>query len=62
MLNEDYKEMLQFLLEEKAEFILGCAYALGAHRYPRATGDTDTWVRADEKNWKKPTPEGRALM
>ena len=53
MLNEDYKEMLQYLLEEKAEFILVGAYALGVHGYPRATGDIDIWVKADEKNSKK---------
>jgi len=53
MLNEDYREMLQFLLEEKAEFILVGAYALGVHGYPRATGDIDIWVKADEKNSRK---------
>ena len=53
MLNKDYKEMLQFLLEEKVEFILVGAYALGAHGYPRATGDIDIWVNADENNSKK---------
>ena len=45
--------MLQFLLEEKVEFILVGAYALGAHGYPRATGDIDIWVKADENNSKK---------
>jgi len=53
MLNKDYKEMLQFLLEEKVEFILVGAYALGAHGYPRATGDIDIWVKADENNSKR---------
>ena len=53
MLNKDYKEMLQFLLEEKVEFILVGAYALAAHGYPRATGDIDIWVKADENNSKK---------
>ncbi len=28
MLNEDYKEMLQFLADEKAKFLLVGAYAL----------------------------------
>jgi hypothetical protein len=50
MLNKDYKEMLQFLLEENVDFILVGAYALGAHGYPRATGDIDIWVRPDKKN------------
>lgn len=50
MLNEDYKEMLQLLLEEQVDFIVVGAYALGAHGFPRATGDIDIWVKADEIN------------
>jgi len=50
MLNKDYKEMLQLLLEEHVDFILVGAYALGAHGYPRATGDIDIWVKTDEIN------------
>ena len=50
MLNKDYKEMLQLLLEEQVDFILVGAYALGAHGYPRATGDIDICVKADEIN------------
>ncbi len=50
MLNKDYKEMLQLLLEEQVDFILVGAYALGAHGYPRATGDIDIWVKTDEIN------------
>ena len=50
MLNKDYKEMFQLLLEEQVDFILVGAYALAAHGYPRATGDIDIWVKADEIN------------
>jgi Nucleotidyl transferase AbiEii toxin, Type IV TA system len=53
MLNEDYKEMLQSLLDQKAEFIVVGAYALAAHGFPRATGDIDIWIKPDEKNSKK---------
>lgn len=42
--------MLQLLLEEQVDFILVGAYALAAHGYPRATGDIDIWVRAEEIN------------
>jgi hypothetical protein len=42
--------MLQLLLEEHVDFILVGAYALGAHGYPRATGDIDIWVKTDEIN------------
>jgi hypothetical protein len=37
-------------LEEQVDFILVGAYALAAHGYPRATGDMDIWVKADEIN------------
>jgi hypothetical protein len=33
--------MLQLLSEEQVDFIIVGAYALGAHGYPRATGDID---------------------
>ena len=53
MLNEDYKEMLQLLSEEQFDFIIVGAYALGAHGYPRATGDIDSWVKPNNTNSRK---------
>ncbi len=50
MLNEDYKEILQGLLDAGVEFLLVGAYALAAHGYPRATGDIDIWVRPSPGN------------
>jgi hypothetical protein len=50
MLNDDYREMLHILLEERVEFILVGAYALAAHGYPRATGDIDIWVHPSSGN------------
>ena len=52
-MNEDYKEMLQSLLDQKVEFIVVGAYALAAHGFPRATGDMDIWIKPNEKNSKK---------
>ena len=34
MLNEDYKEMLRALSDEKARFLLVGAYAMAVHGYP----------------------------
>ena len=34
MLNEDYRDMLHALSEEKVKFLLVGAYALAAHGYP----------------------------
>lgn len=54
MLNQDYKEMLQCLLEENVKFLLIGAYALAVHGFPRATKDIDFFV------W--PTPENAANL
>lgn len=39
MLNEDYKDILRALCDEKARFLLVGAYAMAAHGFPRATMD-----------------------
>jgi len=53
MLNDDYKEMLSILSEEKVKFLVIGAFALSTYGYPRATGDIDIWVEANEENSKK---------
>ena len=50
MLNEDYRDMLQSLADEKVRFLLVGAYALAAHGYPRATMDIDIWVMPSAEN------------
>ena len=50
MLNEDYKDMLQALSDEKVKFLLIGAYAMAAHGYPRATMDIDIWVMPSPQN------------
>jgi len=50
MLNEDYKEMLSILSEEKVRYLVIGAFALSTYGYPRATGDIDIWIDADEEN------------
>jgi len=50
MLNEDYRDMLHALSDEKVEFLLVGAYALAAHGYPRATMDIDIWVMPSPQN------------
>ncbi len=50
MLNEDYKDMLHALSDERVSFILVGAYALAAHGYPRATMDIDIWVMPSPEN------------
>ncbi len=53
MLNKDYKEMLLCLKQEGVKFLLVGAYALGAHGYPRSTGDIDIWIEPSQENSTK---------
>jgi predicted nucleotidyltransferase len=50
MLNKDYKEMLQCLLQENVRFLLVGAYAVAVHGFPRATKDIDFFVWATPEN------------
>ncbi len=50
MLNSDYRDMLQLLLDHQVKFLLVGAYAMGIHGYPRATGDIDIWVQPSAEN------------
>ncbi len=53
MLNEDYKEILQILLNNEVKFLVVGAYAMAVYGYPRATGDFDIWVEATSGNSQK---------
>ena len=48
-MNQDFRDMLNELSAEGADFLVVGAYALAIHGVVRATGDIDFWVR--------PTPE-----
>jgi len=50
MLNKDYKEMLQSLLDNEVEFLIVGAYAMAIYGYPRATGDLDLWILTSNEN------------
>ena len=50
MLNNDYKDMLLALSDEKVKFLLVGAYAMAVHGYPRATMDIDIWVMPSQEN------------
>lgn len=50
MLNEDYRDILLSLSNNKVAYLVVGAYALGIHGYPRATGDIDIWVAATPEN------------
>jgi len=46
----DFREFLQFLNEEKVEYLVVGGYAVGFHGYPRATKDIDIWVAVHPDN------------
>jgi len=54
MLNEDYRDILRLLNDEKSRFLLVEAYALAAHGYLRATMAIVIWVG--------PTPDTAAPL
>jgi len=45
--------MLRVLSDNGVRFLVVGAYALGAHGYPRATGDIDIWVDPSPENSKR---------
>lgn len=47
-LNPDFRDMLVALKDADVEYLVVGAYAVAAHGYPRATGDLDIWIRADD--------------
>ena len=49
-MNEDYKDMLRTLSEEKVKYLLVGAYAMATHGYPRSTLDIDLWVIPSPQN------------
>ena len=53
LLNEDFQDLLQALLDEKVAFLIVGAYALAIHGVPRATGDLDIWIKPAPDNAKR---------
>lgn len=48
--NEDFRDMLQALVDEGVEFVIVGAHAMAVHGVPRATGDIDILVRPSPDN------------
>jgi len=48
-LNPDFKDMLLALKDANVDYLVVGAYAVAAHGHPRATGDLDIWIRANEE-------------
>jgi hypothetical protein len=52
-LNADFRDILEALGEQGADFVVVGAYAMAAHGVPRATGDIDILVRPDLGNGRR---------
>ena len=50
LLNNDFKEFVQFLNANAVEYLVVGGYALMAHGHPRYTGDIDFWVNPAPTN------------
>ena len=49
-LNPDFRDMVEALCEEGADFLIVGAYAVSFHGHPRTTGDMDLFVRSTQDN------------
>ena len=50
MFSQDFREFLELLIKNKAEYLLVGGYAVGIHGHPRYTGDLDIWLNATTLN------------
>ena len=50
ILHKDLKEFLGLLNKHKVRYLVVGGYAVGAHGYPRYTGDLDVFVDAEPQN------------
>ncbi len=44
MFSQDFKEFIELLIKNKAEYLIVGGYAVGIHGHPRYTGDLDIWL------------------
>lgn len=52
VLNPDYRDMVECLLNEGVDFMLVGGYAVSLHGWPRTTFDIDFWIMANAENAK----------
>jgi predicted nucleotidyltransferase len=54
MFSRDFREFIELLIKNKAEYLIVGGYAVGIHGHPRYTGDLDIWLN--------PTPQNAELI
>src|SRR5215831_5132042 len=50
MFSPDFREFIELLIKNKAEYLIVGGYAVGIHGHPRYTGDLDIWLNPTPKN------------
>ena len=50
MFSQDFREFIELLIKNKAEYLIVGGYAVGIHGHPRYTGDLDIWLNATAPN------------
>jgi predicted nucleotidyltransferase len=50
MFSQDFKEFIELLIKNKAEYLIVGGYAVGIHGHPRYTGDLDIWLNPTPQN------------
>ena len=53
MFTQDFKEFIELLIKNKAEYLIVGGYAVGVHGHPRYTGDLDIWLNPTIENAEK---------
>lgn len=51
-INQDFKEFIKLLNENKVEYLVVGGYAVAFHGHPRYTKDIDIWIKLDKLNAK----------
>jgi hypothetical protein len=50
ILNQDFKEFVQSLNDNRVRFLIVGGYAVAFHGYPRFTKDLDIWIETNRQN------------
>jgi len=50
MFSQDFREFIELLIKNNAEYLIVGGYAVGVHGHPRYTGDLDVWLNATPLN------------
>lgn len=53
MFSRDFREFVELLIKNEAEYLIVGGYAVAIHGYPRYTGDLDVWFNPSGENTAK---------